>query len=210
MQPTTLTQRQRLRTICTIFGTLALLSACGGGDGSDGLSGQNLALRTSVLPAGNNCPTGGNRFDAGPDGNQNGTLEDTEVTASTFVCNGLNGATGPAGAAGATGATGATGTTGATGPAGTAGATGATGATGTAGATGSAGAPSATGIAGVVGPQGVAGATGTTRFIRISPIAFGSLECAFGGEATEIGIDSNNNLVFEAGEVLSRTIVCLG
>jgi Collagen triple helix repeat (20 copies) len=259
MNPAFNASKHRLIALCAMSGAIALLSACGGGDGTDGLSGQSIALRTSAVGASTNCVSGGNRFDAGPDDNRNGVLEDAEVTASTFVCNGVNGAvgatgvTGAPGAAGATGATGATGAagvqgaTGATGPAGTAGATGpagATGATGPAGAAGANGTPGvagpvgatgpigatgpagavgatgatgpagaigatgATGSAGATGPQGAGGATGTTRFIRITTIGFGSPECAFGGTATEVGIDTNNDTVFDAAEVLSRTVVC--
>jgi Collagen triple helix repeat (20 copies) len=198
MKPAFNSTKRCLLGLCATVSAIALLSACGGGDGTDGLSGQNIALRTSVEPPGNNCPAGGNKFDAGPDGNKNGTLEDAEVTATTFVCNGVSG---PAGATGATGVAGPAGPVGATGSAGPAGATGATGPTGAVGAVG------ATGPAGATGPQGTGGAAGTTRFIRISPIAFGSTECAFGGTATEVGIDTNNNLVFD-DVVLSRTVVC--
>jgi Collagen triple helix repeat (20 copies) len=187
MKPAFNSTKRCLLGISAMFGIFVLLSGCGGGDGTDGLSGQNIALRTSVEPPGNNCPAGGNKFDAGPDGNKNGTLEDAEVTATTFVCNGAKGAPGVAGAAGATGPAGAPGPAGATGPAGTGGTAGATGAT---------------------GPQGPAGAAGTTRFIRLSTLVFGSAECPFGGDVTEVGIDSNNNLSFDASEVISRTAVC--
>jgi hypothetical protein len=69
--------------------TLGLV-ACGGGDGADGASGLIAALRSSTAPPGANCPAGGTRLQAGADTNRNGLLEDSEVTTTTFVCNGPN------------------------------------------------------------------------------------------------------------------------
>ena len=47
--------------------------------------------------AGSNCASGGTRIDIGYDANNNGTLDASEVSSTSYTC---NGATGPAGAAG--------------------------------------------------------------------------------------------------------------
>jgi collagen type I alpha len=168
MKPATFTSSHSLLTGCIIFSAVAFLSACGGGEGADGVSGKSVGLRTSTEPPGNNCPSGGNKVQAGVDTDGNGKLEDSEVGTTAYVCNGATGAigsTGVIGATGATGATGAVGATGATGPVGATGvigATGAAGATGAIGATGAAGATGPVGQTGATGPAGATGATGST------------------------------------------------
>lgn len=44
-----------------------------------------------------NCEFGGQRIETGLDTNQNGILDDAEVTDTSFICNGEPGAQGPAG-----------------------------------------------------------------------------------------------------------------
>jgi hypothetical protein len=108
----------------------------------NGTTGRGTLVKLSVLAPGDaNCPAGGTKVEAGVDANGDGTLQASEVSSSSFVC---DGEAGPPGADGGTGATGPAGQTGATGPAGAMGATG------------------ATGPEGATGPQGEAGKSGCT------------------------------------------------
>lgn len=63
-----------------------------GTNGSNGTNGTNGAdgsmVRVAAEPAGASCANGGQRFQTGPDTNRNGVLDDAEVTATSFVCNG--------------------------------------------------------------------------------------------------------------------------
>ncbi|WNG13563.1 hypothetical protein [Cystobacter fuscus] len=54
-------------------------------------TGTNALIRLDVEPAGANCSQGGTAVKSGLDANGNGTLETSEVTHTTFVCNGLRG-----------------------------------------------------------------------------------------------------------------------
>jgi len=84
-------------------GLALMLSACGG-DGATGPAGANGAsgapgpgghdsLAASVPePAGAHCAFGGTRTSTGLDANGDGTLAATEVTSTTYVCNGAPGA----------------------------------------------------------------------------------------------------------------------
>ncbi|WP_418498635.1 DUF7151 family protein [Flagellimonas sp.] len=74
---------------------------------SDGTLGPNEVLTTNYIctgedglvsltdvvvePIGANCSNGGFRINSGLDINLNGTLEESEVSANAFICNGLNG-----------------------------------------------------------------------------------------------------------------------
>jgi Collagen triple helix repeat (20 copies) len=209
MTPATFTQSHRSLSICIVLGALALLSACGG-EGTDGASGKSVGLRTSVEPAGNNCPAGGNRVQAGVDTDGNGSLQDNEVTTTAYVCNGATGVAGATGAVGATGAPGATGAVGATGPVGTAGSTGLVGATGATGATGVAGNP---GAVGPVGPQGAAGTQINALIVRTTiaiTTAPDNSTCQLtGGTRYQVGFDNNPvNGLLESSEVTDTAYVC--
>ncbi len=62
-----------------------------GDDGRDGLKGDDgLDTLTSITvePAGENCPTGGSKIEAGLDTNDNGVLEAGEVATTSYVCSG--------------------------------------------------------------------------------------------------------------------------
>lgn len=97
-----------------LVGTLAL-SACSGSngkngklgtsglDGDAGTEGKPSLIRVVDEPAGEQCAAGGKRIDTGLDTNDNGTLETTEVTASTYVCAGAPGSTGADGGVGPAG-----------------------------------------------------------------------------------------------------------
>jgi hypothetical protein len=58
---------------------------CNGIDGSTSLTSVTTEL------AGNNCENGGVKIDSGVDTNGNGTLDQDEVTATAYVCNGVDG-----------------------------------------------------------------------------------------------------------------------
>jgi hypothetical protein len=99
-------------------------SACDGSsglpgvDGKDGTKGPSGADGKPSLvvavdePSGANCANGGKKVQTGLDADRNGTLEASEVTASTYVCNGPPGANGANGADGAKGPDGAPGANG--------------------------------------------------------------------------------------------------
>jgi len=61
-----------------------------GTDGTNGTNGKTALTRTTKEPAGANCTYGGTKFETGIDANNNGTLEDSEVTTTQtkYVCNG--------------------------------------------------------------------------------------------------------------------------
>jgi len=42
-------------------------------------------------PAGANCPNGGYKVTTGTDINKNGVLDNTEIQATNYICNGNNG-----------------------------------------------------------------------------------------------------------------------
>jgi uncharacterized protein (TIGR03382 family) len=70
---------------------------CNGGDGSDGTDGTDGAsalVSTSEEPAGDNCAAGGTRIDVGVDADSDGTLSASEITDTSFVCNGADGSGG--------------------------------------------------------------------------------------------------------------------
>ena len=58
---------------------------CNGTDGNNGL------IKTTNEAAGINCENGGIKIDSGIDTNGNGTLDNDEITATTYVCNGIDG-----------------------------------------------------------------------------------------------------------------------
>jgi hypothetical protein len=72
---------------------------CNGPDGEIGDPGDD-GLRTLVdrseEPAGNNCPNGGERIRVGVDDDADGTLDDEEIDATTYVCRGEDGDDAPA------------------------------------------------------------------------------------------------------------------
>ncbi|HYO54579.1 DUF7151 family protein, partial [Archangium sp.] len=58
------------------------------------LTGTNALIRLDVEAPGANCGQGGTAVKSGLDSNANGTLDNSEVTNTTFVCNGRPGADG--------------------------------------------------------------------------------------------------------------------
>ncbi|MEM9113699.1 MAG: putative Ig domain-containing protein [Myxococcota bacterium] len=62
---------------------------CAGTAGDPGLDGAQTLIRQS--DAGEGCPNGGERIDAGLDDDLDGVLSDTEIDATTFICQGEDG-----------------------------------------------------------------------------------------------------------------------
>ena len=67
---------------------------CNGNDGTDGSNGFNALSNTLNEPAGANCATGGLRVDVGLDINTNNVLDNSEITNTSYVCNGNDGSNG--------------------------------------------------------------------------------------------------------------------
>ena len=77
---------------------VAGLSGCflEGDDGKDGVDGQNgvdgtngltsLTVQTELAVGDANCPNSGLRIDSGVDSDSDGTLEEAEITATSYVC----------------------------------------------------------------------------------------------------------------------------
>jgi collagen triple helix repeat protein len=63
-----------------------------------GFGQSTLAIRRAE-PAGEHCPTGGERIDTGFDDNGNNALDPAEIDVSAYICNGADGAQGAAGPA---------------------------------------------------------------------------------------------------------------
>jgi hypothetical protein len=59
-----------------------------GANGRNGTNGYNTLLATTSEPAGVNCTYGGLKITSGLDTNNDGTLEASEVTSTSYVCNG--------------------------------------------------------------------------------------------------------------------------
>ena len=73
--------------------------------GTDGNNASELLVRTEGRSADSICTEGGAEIFLGSDYNENGYLDDDEVTSSTKVCHGKEGLSGPQGAPGSTGGT---------------------------------------------------------------------------------------------------------
>jgi hypothetical protein len=69
-----------------LLSTALFLASCS----KDGDDGKTMLTRTTKEAAGANCTYGGTKFETGIDANNNGTLEDAEVTTTQtkYVCDG--------------------------------------------------------------------------------------------------------------------------
>jgi hypothetical protein len=86
------------------FASVLLLAGCGDtdeGSSSDAVESTPTLVRVDEEPAGDNCAEGGQAIATGPDENGNGTLEDSEVEETNYVCNGADGEDGETGDDGA-------------------------------------------------------------------------------------------------------------
>ena len=63
-------------------------------NGSNGTNGQTSLVSITAESAGANCTYGGNKISSGLDTNGDGILQASEVTATSYICNGLNGTNG--------------------------------------------------------------------------------------------------------------------
>jgi len=77
--------RMKTYSLIALCATLTIASCS-----KDGADGKSVLTRTTKEAAGANCTYGGTKFETGVDANNNGTLEDNEVTATqtNYVCNG--------------------------------------------------------------------------------------------------------------------------
>ena len=76
----------------SMFTVLFLIYSCGEVEnGLDGQDGQNILVKVEEEPSGSNCPNGGKKISFGYDTNDSGVLDATEVSTSTFICNGEDG-----------------------------------------------------------------------------------------------------------------------
>lgn len=150
-----------------------------GSAGATGAVGRAALVRSAVEPEGENCPSGGFRFEAGLDADGDGVLSDEEVdaTLTRHACNGSQGLEGPQGPPGPTGAQGPQGVQGSQGPSGPQGLTGAQGPQGPTGPQG------AEGPAGPTGPQG-------ESVVGMS-IGAGDPDCAWGGTRLLVGVSES-------------------
>lgn len=76
------------------------VSGLDGFNGSNGSNGFSTISVTLTESAGANCINGGQKTTMGLDVNSNSVIDLSEVTSTTYVCNGSNGSTGSAGANG--------------------------------------------------------------------------------------------------------------
>jgi len=72
-----------------VMATALFFAACE--DVTTGTDGKTSLIKTSDEPAGDNCPYGGIRIEAGIDENGNSTLDPNEVKDLRFFCNSTDG-----------------------------------------------------------------------------------------------------------------------
>ena len=73
----------------------------------NGVDEDQIVVDTVEEAAGDNCAAGGQKIVAGIDSDASGTLDEVEITSTTYVCNGIDGDDGADGADGTDGANGA-------------------------------------------------------------------------------------------------------
>jgi photosystem II stability/assembly factor-like uncharacterized protein len=175
--------------------------------GAAGVNGETTLIRTSTVAAGANCPNGGKQINIGLDTNRNGVLDPSEVTSSSYVCNG----------AGANGTNGINGENSLV-----------TVVPEAAGANCSAGGSLVssgldTNGNGILDPgevtnrlyicngaAGAAGSTGLNSLISTFSLAVGDANCATGGTRVNSGVDTNGNGVLDPSEITNTQDVCNG
>jgi hypothetical protein len=116
---------------------------CNGAPGTPG-SGPRALVRLESEPAGANCSQGGTAVRSGLDTNNNGTLDSSEVTSTSYVCNGA---------------------------------------------------------------QGQQGTPGTQALVRLDQEPAGT-NCSQGGTAVRSGLDTNKNGTLEMSEVTQTQYIC--
>lgn len=63
-------------------------------NGVDGVNGFNALVDIQNEAAGENCSTGGVKISVGQDANENGILDEEEISSTSFICNGASGTDG--------------------------------------------------------------------------------------------------------------------
>src|SRR5262249_7575717 len=66
----------------------------------NGATGGTALVKQTPEPAGANCANGGTRIDSGTDANGNAVLDVSEISATSYACNGAPGPPGPPGTPG--------------------------------------------------------------------------------------------------------------
>jgi hypothetical protein len=87
------------RLLLIVLPLLFMVGCEDGKEGAEGSDGLNILVLTEVEPAGSNCVNGGTKVSFGYDNDVNGILESTEVSTSTYICNGEDGNDGDDGVA---------------------------------------------------------------------------------------------------------------
>lgn len=187
-----------------------------GSDGTSGAAGKNSLVLTTPEVAGGNCASGGQKIQSGLDQNSNGQLDGTEVTATSFACNGSAGSAGAGGkpslvavtteSAGANCASGGNKVR-----SGLDANSNGTLEDGEVQSTsfvchGSAGAQ---GVAGAAGAAGSNGTNGKNSLIKLSSETAGA-NCPFGGKKLEVGPDTDSSGILDSGEVSQTSYLCDG
>lgn len=143
-------RRTPMRTVPATALFVVLACACGGND----TSATGNLVRVEAEPAGDECVTGGLAVHAGVDSDGDQALDESEVSGTSYVCNGEIGPAGPTGEAGAQGKPGEQGPQGAQGDQGPQGPPGPQGQQGQQGPQGDEGPQGAPGEPGQAGPPG--------------------------------------------------------
>jgi hypothetical protein len=166
----------------------------------NGVAGTTALVRQSVEPAGAHCATGGTKIESGLDTNANGALDDAEVTATSYVCNGAPGPTGPTGPAGSPSLVMLTAE-----PAGANCANGGQRVEVGVDADGS----------GTLQPSEIAatgfvcnGANGSSSALTQTTTIAPGTTCTYGGELVQAGIDASGDGVMQPSEILFGVTIC--
>ncbi|GEM_PF-1875418 len=176
-------------------------------NGATGTAGLNSLVSTINEPTGSNCTTGGKKIQSGLDANKNGVLDSSEISETTYVCNGASGEAGISGLNSLVNATDE--------PAGSQCVSG--------------GEKIQSGLDanknGVLDSSeisqtayvcdGEKGETGDSGISGLNSLVFASDEpagsnCATGGKEIQSGLDSNRNGILDSIEVLETDYICNG
>ncbi len=177
---------------------------CNGINGTIGSSGVNSLTALVLEPVGINCLNGGSKATSGIDANTNQVLDSSEVTSTTYVCNGTNGlntlAQANAEPAGLNCASGGSKTN--------------TGLDTNVNSVLDALEVTSTtyvcnGINGSSGLNGTNGVNGLSALVTTIAEPSG-VNCSYGGSKATSGLDTDANGVLSAPEVTSTTYVCNG
>lgn len=169
-----------------------------GSSGSNGSNGQTSLLTMSAEAAGANCANGGRKLSSGLDANSNGTLEASEVSATSYVCNGasgLNSLTRISNEAAGSNCT-------------YGGKRIDSGLDSNSNGTLDSSEVSASAYV-CNGATGATGASGRNSLVEVIAEAAGA-NCATGGKRINTGVDSNGNGSLDSGEIAASSYVCNG